>query len=112
MPLSAAEIVDKVFRDTDRDGCFASADLQKQSYLKWMSSDVPVGYTTLAAIMNRACPLTENREYPYHRVADALVQKLRKAGLIETKAKKWILTAEGHKVIAYLSDQPEPAPDF
>jgi len=110
MPQEMSELERQVFRDMTRDGCFASASLQKQSFVKWLSSGYPAGYSALAARMNHAEPMPITQDHPYSRVADALVQKLRKAGLVERQGRDWRLSDTGQQMLEHLC-APCPAED-
>jgi hypothetical protein len=88
-----------VFRDMSRDGCSASAALQKTAFVKWMASGYESGYSDLAARMQREIPTESDTQYPYHRIADALVQKLRKFGLVKRNGVKWSLTDNGQLML-------------
>lgn len=104
MPKTNEELSAEIFKQTTRDGCTASAPLQRRAFVTWMASGVPSGYANLAARMNYDEPMPQNTAYPYHRCADALVQKLRKAEVIEVKAAKWSLTDRGQEFFEHVAE--------
>jgi len=105
MSQDLSELENTIFKDMNRDGCFASADLQKIGFVKWMSSGIPSGYSNLAARMQKEIRLPQDMPYPYHRVADALVQKMRKAGLIKKHGKNWVLTGSGQNFLDFIAEK-------
>jgi len=105
MPNTNEELNTQIFSGMLRDGCYANADLQRQAFAIWMKSGNPRRYVALAAEMNRISPTATT--YPFHRCADALVQKLRKAGLAEVKAAKWSLTEAGKSFHAHVATATE-----
>ena len=113
MPETNETLNDQTFKEITRDGCTASAALQRRSFVKWMASGIPSRYADFASRMNHDAPMPHDFAYPYHRCADALVQKLRKAGVIKVKAAKWSLTDRGQDFFEYVAEnihteQPEP----
>jgi hypothetical protein len=103
MPKTNEELNAEIFKDMKRDGCAATAHQQRQAFVKWKASPTPDRYSHLAAHMNRITPAPADVPYPYHRCADALVQKLRKAGLMHVSAAKWSLTERGESFYAYVA---------
>ncbi len=103
MPKTNEELNAEIFKDMTRDRCSASADLQRRAFFAWKTSNAPDRYSRLAAYMNRFAPAAADHPYPYHRCADALVQKLRKAGLMHVSAAKWSLTERGESFYAHVA---------
>lgn len=104
MAESMQDLVNKLFKDVTRDQCEASALLQKSCFVKWMASGRPSGYSSLAARMEHAKPAPTEVSHPYTRVADALVQKLRKAGMIERTGREWKLTEAGQELLEFVAE--------
>ena len=103
-------LIAKTFRDMARDDCEATSVDQQQAFLGW-AGQMPTGYSALAAELLKQRPEFRSTDWPFHRIADALVQKLRKAGLIEKQKRDWVLTAEGETLAEALrSGIADPAP--
>lgn len=77
--------------DMKRDGHPISAEGQAKALREWFSG-ADLGYSGLAAIMQRLEPV--NDSWAHHRNADGLVQKLRKAGVIEYIGGSWHICDE------------------
>lgn len=75
--------------DMNRDGCFISAQDQAKALCEWFDGPT-LHYQGLAVIMNTINPY--KRAWAHGRNADALVQKLRKAGVIEYISGAWYLS--------------------
>ncbi|MEY8799504.1 hypothetical protein AB9K35_04190 [Leisingera sp. XS_AS12] len=97
-----------IFRDMTADGLHASAENQKRAFTSWLRPGETVSYSGLAAELNRISPAPDGVKYPYTRAADRLVQKLRKAGMIELVKKEWQLTQDGAALRAELLHEVSP----
>jgi|AntRauTorcE11898_2_1112593.scaffolds.fasta_scaffold33537_3 ribosomal protein S19E (S16A) len=87
------------FRDMTAERTHVPASLQRDAVLAWTRSGAPQGYAALAGEMNRLAPLPDDTDWPYHRAADRLVQKMRKAGLLIPVRRTWMLTDKGRSVL-------------
>lgn len=90
----------QIFSPTTSDGCFADTEMQIKGFISWLGGGLPGGYSTLAAKLDAMKPVETT--WPYARVADRMVQKLRKAGVIEKDKRKWKLTAVGQDFMSTL----------
>ncbi len=104
MPKSYEQLNADIFKDMKRDGCSATADQQRQAFVKWKSSEFPDRYSGMAARLNQINPAPAEVLYPYHRCADAVLQKLRKADLLIVCAAKWSLTERGKCFHAHVAE--------
>lgn len=97
--MSNALDLSKIFAPITANGCAADRRMLMDAFSAWIPVGTSAGYASLAAALNRISPMT-HMSYPYNRVADRLVQKLRKADLIRRVGSKWELTESGIKVAA------------
>lgn len=73
-------------REMTRGGDHVTRGQMADAWYAWQGGR----YTGLVSALRRVCPRPTNSDYPYHRVADAMVQRARKAGLIYLDGRNWI----------------------
>lgn len=99
------DLAASIFRKLERDKCVADSDLLRRAFVAWMAPGRKSGYSALAGRLNAMSPLGPEVicRYPYNRVADGLVQRLRVAGLIQSTGREWQLTGSGRKFLEHLN---------
>lgn len=108
MKLDGGSVSDMIFTDIHIAGHPVVVEAQKKAFAAWLAPGEKASYHKLAARIEEFAPASapEGKAPPFDRAAGRIVQKLRKAGLVELVGRAWRLTGEGEKMRSEILSQP------
>ena len=83
-------------------------EVQERAIVAWSMRPEPLGHQALGYDIDRVFDIEWKGDWPFARQADAIIQKMRKAGLLRLdRGRGWHVTDTGREFVRSIADRLE-----